>query len=190
MSSGGRSAAPPDRADSSLFVPPSTSLIHPNDAAKAQMASRGIDGLRHARRRTVAAAIVRKGKGDTLLFASVSGTSSRSHVLLRCRVPSLSAEPILAAMDFAQYSATREQMFVLLNRESLKSPCHNDRYFHNADDTAAHGTSKATASISPDTIPIWPEPKMKVIRHDAIGATDIRLGLVAQPVSRRWPRAF
>ena len=94
MSSKGRSATPPDRADSSLFVPPSTSLIHPNDAAKAQMASRGIDGLRHARRRTVAAAIVRKGKGDTLLFASVSGTSSRSHVLLRCRVPSLCAEPI------------------------------------------------------------------------------------------------
>ena len=103
---------------------------------------------------------------------------------------SLPALPILAAMDFAQYSATREQMFVLLKGESLKSPCHNDRYFHNADDTAAQGTSKATASISPDPIPIWPEPKMKVIRHDAIGAADIRLGVVAQPVSRRWARAF
>ena len=43
----------------------------------------------YARCRTVAPAIVRKGKGDILLFASVSGTSSRSQAcfnteFLRC----------------------------------------------------------------------------------------------------------
>ena len=47
MSSGGRSAAPPDRADSSCFSRQVRLLIYPNDAAKAQMASRGVsDGGR------------------------------------------------------------------------------------------------------------------------------------------------
>ena len=37
-------------------------LIHSNDTTKAQMAGRGIDGLGHARCRTVAPAIVRRAQ--------------------------------------------------------------------------------------------------------------------------------
>ena len=61
-------------------------------------------------------------------------------------------------------------MLVLLNRESLKSPLPHMTATSIMPMIPPHMGRQKPLHPSPQTpIPIWPEPKMKVIRHDAIG---------------------